>query len=138
MQQSSSEKDLVFAYRFNDDLVYLTPKSGNYHDVIDIVKEGFPELRRMSSDLIALYVRVSIDKKPKTVRIGESAWSKVAPTLPRYEILDIRVMSSRCSSPSDSDLPPRYADVKDPGLLNPQAPVRAPSPNLIGRLMGKK
>lgn len=91
-------------------------------------------------DAITLYVSVTVQGKPETVRIGSNAWLEVTSRLPRYEIIDVKVSSSRCPSPHGLDAPPQYsADVKDPRHLDVKPhPQRASSPNFLERMIGKK
>lgn len=93
----------------------------------------------MPIDAITLYVSVTVQGKPETVRIGSNAWLEVTSRLPRYEIIDVKVSLSRCPSPHGLDAPPQYsADVNSRHLDVKHHPQRASSPNFLERMIGKK
>ena len=97
--------------------------------------ESFPELRDVERNRIRLEVRVMLSNQAerKTAEIGRSAWSVVAPTLARFEIIEIRVAPPRkpatASSSSGTEPPPYnsemgwYSEAK--GLQTNPCPYRS-------------
>lgn len=102
----------------------LTPDFFN-QQALDYAYSEFPEeLNGVQRDRIRFSIKVFVDGKVRSSRIGRMAWKNVLATLKRYELISIDVQS---------DDPPQYADEKDITHLRPSSDSRAgsrsPSPS---------
>jgi len=126
-------------------MVYVTPGE-DYDHAINIAIDCFPELRDVERQRICLDVRVVLSNQheKRTVQIGRTAWSVVAPTLARFEIVEVRVAPSPKSATvfaaaaSSSSTPPVVEPPPSEISLYPNAkgsqtnldPQRPPMPSL--------
>ncbi|KII95751.1 hypothetical protein PLICRDRAFT_34694 [Plicaturopsis crispa FD-325 SS-3] len=109
---SHARADIV-TYRFNDELVYVTP-ARDYNDAIEFARKVFPAgLRGVPRDRIALTVNVTMKGVNQPVRISQMAWPSVAERLLRYEVINIAITEPDVQLPdiivedTDAD-PPEY------------------------------
>jgi len=106
-------------------MVYVTPAE-DYEQALDYAYSEFPEeLNGVSRDRVRFSIKVLVDGKVRSSRIGRMAWKNVLATLTRYELINIDLQS---------DEPPQYAsDEKDITRLQPsldcRAGSRSPSPS---------
>lgn len=92
------------------------------------MQASFDELSSIDADHITICVNAMVGGKRTHIRIGPAAWSKVLPSLARYEVLDIFVKNPKIVVDS-ADAPPTYEDAKaKSGTDNFLAPSRGPTP----------
>ncbi|KAI8974018.1 hypothetical protein BD414DRAFT_447787 [Trametes punicea] len=122
---SSSVPDII-TYRYNGELVYVTP-AATYEDGVQFARRVFPELASVHPDRVVISVNGIVNKERQLIRIGPMAWKTVMSSRARYEVLDIIVDPE--IHVSDAEPLPEYCDIKEKHALDDfLAPSRAPSP----------
>lgn len=81
-------------------MVYV-PLSRSYEETINNARKVFSDLAHVKPDHIVLSLGVYMKETRATVHISPMAWTSVAATLHRYEVLNVEVDADRQDSDMD-------------------------------------
>ncbi|KAI0827845.1 hypothetical protein BC628DRAFT_1317341 [Trametes gibbosa] len=119
----------VLTYRYNGNMVYVTP-APTYEEGVQYARQVFPELASVDPARIVISVNGLVNQHRQLIRIGPMAWKSVVFSRARFEVLDVTLDPHGPEIViSDHDTLPEYDSIKekspDADFL---APSRAPSP----------